>query len=495
MLQSIDMNDDGNNKRRDALQTVEALRKAGIQPYPARFDKKTPIGEVRGFEVDAPAETAGRIILLRTMGKLSFAHIQDFSGRMQIVVKEDTLGVDRYTWFLKTFSVGDFVGVRGKIFVTKVGEKSVLVESLEFLGKALAPIPEKWSGVKDQEIKYRQRYLDLIANPDTMKAFIFRSELIRELRQFYADHKFFEVETPTLLHSATGAVAKPYTTHNNALDIDLYLRISHELPLKTVIVGGFDRIFEIGKAFRNEGVDVSHLPEHTHLEHYASYWNYEDNIDFTEKMLKFIFEKLQISPRIKMEDGIQVDFSFPWPRLNFIELMEKETGIDVMKYEDAGKLRKAIKIKRFQFDGMDKMSLSGLVDNLYKKVVRPKLINPTFLYYYPINLQPLARRNDSNPKIVDQFQLVVNGWEIVKAYSELVDPVDQEQRFVEQAKSKELGEEEVMAIDHDYIQAMSYGMPPISGLGIGVDRLVALLLGKVNLRDVVFFPLLRPEIK
>src|SRR3989344_3895743 len=489
------MDRDNNKRKTDALKIVDDLRQSGVNPYPEKFDKRITVDGARRFELGTPIETAGRIVLLRAMGKLTFAHIQDFSGRMQIVVKEDILGKEYYKWFLKTFGVGDFIGIRGKIFVTKVGEKSVQVEHCDFLGKALEPMPEKWSGLKNQEVKYRQRYLDLIANPETMKVFLFRSELIRQLREFYGQNKFIEVETPTLMRSATGAVAKPYITRNNALGIDLHLRISHELPLKTLIIGGFDRIFEIGKAFRNEGVDVSHLPEHTHLEHYASYWNYEDNIDFTEKMLKLIFEKIQIYPRIKMEDGIQVDFSFPWPRLNFIELMEKETGIDVMKYEDAGKLRKAIKIKRFQFDGMDKMSLSGLVDNLYKKVVRPKLINPTFLYYYPINLQPLARRNDSNPKIVDQFQLVVNGWEIVKAYSELVDPVDQEQRFVEQAKSKELGEEEVMAIDHDYIQAMSYGMPPISGLGIGVDRLVALLLGKVNLRDVVFFPLLRPEIK
>ena len=469
------------------------MRQSGINPYPEKFDKQLSIAEVFALDVDESARTAGRIVLLRTMGRLTFAHIQDFSGRMQIAVREDVLGKEKYKWFLKAFSVGDFIGLGGKIFITKAGEKTIQAEDLVFLGKALSLMPEKWSGIKNQELRYRRRYLDMIASPETMKGFLFRSRLIREMREFYWENNFIEVETPTLMHSATGAVAKPYVTHNNALGIDLYLRISHELPLKTLIVGGFDRVFEIGKAFRNEGMDVSHLPEHTHLEHYAAYWNYEDNMDFIEKMFRHLFEKLGLSSNIKMEDGTMIDCSFPWPRLNFVELVKKETGIDIMEYDKAEELRAEIKKKEIQFEGMDAMSLSGLVDNLYKKVVRPKLVNPVFLYHYPTHLQPLARRNDGDAGIVDQLQLVINGWEIVKAYSELVDPVDQEQRFVEQARNKEMGEEETMEIDHDYIKAMSYGMPPISGLGMGIDRLVALLLGKSNLRDVVLFPLLRPD--
>lgn len=485
--------DEVNNKRESALKTVEWLRQSGVNPYPEKFEKKVSIGEAYKLDIDVVAETAGRIILMRTMGKLTFAHIQDFSGRMQVVVKDDVIGSEKYDWFLKAFTVGDFIGVKGKIFLTKTGEKSIQVEEFAFLGKALAMMPEKWSGVKNQELKYRQRYLDLIGNSDTMKGFLFRSKLIREMREFYWMNNFVEVETPTLMHGATGAVAKPYITHNNALDIDLCLRISHELPLKTLIVGGFDRIFEIGKAFRNEGIDVSHLPEHTHLEHYAAYWNYEDNMNFTEKMFRHFFEKLEIPTKITMEDGQEIDFSFPWPRLNFVELIKGDTGIDVMAFSDANELRTEIKNKQFNFEGIDEMSLSGLVDNLYKKVVRPKLINPTFLFNYPTYLQPLARRSDSDANLVDQFQLVVKGWEVVKAYSELVDPVDQEQRFVEQARNKELGEDETMEIDHEYIKTMSHGMPPISGLGMGIDRLVALFLGKMNLRDVVLFPLLRPE--
>jgi lysyl-tRNA synthetase class 2 len=487
-----------NNERShqsDAVSTINRLREAGINPYPERFEKDVSIGKALELDLEASVKTAGRIILERTMGKLTFAHIQDYSGKIQIVLKADTLGDEQYKLFIKNFRPGDFVGVSGKMFVTKVGEKSILVDNYTFLGKALLPLPEKWAGLQDQETKYRQRYLDLISNPETMKSFVFRSNLISKMREFYSLNGFLEVETPTLMHSATGAVARPYITHNNALDIDLFLRISHELPMKELIVGGFDKIFEIGKAFRNEGVDVSHLPEHTHLEHYVAYWNYEDNMDFIEKMFRFIFEKINIPLKFKMEDGTEVDFSFPWTRLNFIDLMKEKTGIDVMVYKDANELRNVIKAKGHQFEGMDAMSISGLVDNLYKKVVRPSLINPTILYYYPIDLQPLARRNDKDPKIVDQFQLVINGWEIVKAYSELVDPIDQEKRFIEQTESKERGEDEVMEIDSEYIEAMSYGMPPISGLGIGIDRLVALLLGKSNLRDVVFFPLLRPKDK
>lgn len=485
--------DNDNNKKEDALKIIEWLRQSGVNPYPEKFNKQISIGESFKLGLDTTAKTAGRIILLRAMGKLTFAHIQDFSGRMQVVAREDILGEERYKWLLKAFGVGDFIGVKGKIFFTKTGEKSIQVEDFVFLGKALSMMPEKWSGIKNQEVKYRQRYLDLISSPETMQGFLMRSKLIRELREFYWKNEFIEVETPTLMHSATGAVATPYVTRNNALGIDLYLRISHELPLKTLIVGGLDRVFEIGKAFRNEGIDVSHLPEHTHLEHYAAYWNYEDNINFIEEMFKYLLEKLKIPSKIKMEDGVEIDLSIPWPRLNFVELVKKETGINVMKYDSVDELRAEIKEKEFHFDGIDNMSLSGLVDNLYKKIVRPKLVNPTFLYNYPAHLQPLARRNDKDQEIVDQFQLVIKGWEIVKAYSELVDPIDQEQRFVEQAKNKELGEEETMEIDYEYIKTMSYGMPPISGVGIGIDRLVALFLGKMNLRDVVFFPLLRSE--
>jgi len=337
----------------------------------------------------------------------------------------------------------------------------------------------------------------LIMNEESKNRFQFRSDFIRAIREFYWKEKFMEVETPTFLHSATGATATPYKTHNNALDLDLVLRISHELPLKELIVGGMEKIFEIGKAFRNEGVDPSHLPEHTHLEHYCAYWNFEDNIKFTEQMFDHIFDTLKLERKLEVEnrDGKKqaVDFTTPWPRVNFIELLKKDTGIDVTKYSDAKELLKEIKKQKIEFEDMEDMSLAGLVDNLYKKVSRPKITGPVILFHYPKYLQPLARVNDNDENIVDQFQLVVNGWEIVKAYSELVDPIDQKERFDAQKTAKTKGEDEVMEGDDEFIIALEHGAPPISGWGMGIDRVVALLTDTHNLRDVILFPLLRPE--
>jgi lysyl-tRNA synthetase class 2 len=431
------------------------------------------------------------------MGKIAFCHILDDSGRGQVVLKSDEVTPERFKYFLKTFDVGDFIGVRGTIFVTHAGEPSVLATSYEFLGKSLRPLPEKWHGLKDQESLYRQRYLDLISNAGTKDRFVFRSRFIKALREFYWQQGFTEVETPTLMHSATGAAARPYTTHNNALDIDVVLRISLELPLKELVVGGFEKIFEIGKVFRNEGHDPSHLPEHTSLEHYAAYWNYEDNIAFTEQLFDYLFDTLEIPRKITIKDKLgesrQVDFTTPWPRVDFISMLNADSGLDIMSYASADDLRNDLRKKNIGIDGMDTMSLTTLIDNVYKKVSRPKLINPTILHHYPKILQPLARVSDSDDRMVDQFQLVVNGWEIIKAYSELVDPIDQRQRFVEQAAAKAAGDDEAMDVDEEYLTAMEYGMPPISGWGLGVDRLITLLTQQDNLRDVVLFPLLRPS--
>jgi lysyl-tRNA synthetase class 2 len=431
------------------------------------------------------------------MGKICFIHIQDEWGKIQAVLKEDEVTKEQYKFFVKSFDLGDFIGVEGEMIETKTGEISVLVKSFQFLGKAILPPPEKFHGLKNEELLYRQRYLDLMANPETMERFKFRSNLIKAVREFYWSKGFLEVETPTLLHSATGANAKPYVTHNNALDIDVYLRISHELPLKELIVGGFEKIFELGKAFRNEGTDPSHLPEHTHIEHYCAYWNFEDNMKFTEDMFDYLFTKLNLPMKLPIIDrdgkDQEVDFTTPWPRIDFVELIKKDSGIDIMKYDDADKLIKDIKKQKIDFDGMDQMSLGTLVDNLFKKVSRPKLLGPCFVYNYPKYVQPLARTNDQDEKMVDQFQLVINGWEILKAYSELVDPIDQAERFSEQASAKAKGDEDAMATDDEYITAMMHGMPPISGWGLGLDRLVTLLTHQTNLRDVVFFPLMRSE--
>ena len=484
-------------ERANRLAKLENFKAAGIHPYPSRFEKTMQVDEVRTKEEGEEVNTAGRIMLFRQMGSITFAHIQDFSGRMQVVFKKDLLGADLYKLITKNHDLGDYIGVNGSIFTTKTGEKSILVSDWKFLGKALLPPPGKFHGVKDREVLHRQRYMDLMGNADTRKRFEFRSNFIRGLREFYWQEGFHEVETATLMHKATGAAARPYHTHNNALDIDLVLRISHELPLKELIVGGFERVFEIGKAFRNEGHDPSHLPEHTHLEHYTAYWNFEDNIAFTERMFTHLFEKLDLPSVLSLKDREggerEVDWTTPWPRINYVELISADSGLDVMSYTCPDALRGDIKAKGIEFEGIDDMGLTSLVDNLYKKVSRPKIVQPTILFNYPKVLQPLARISDEDPRMVEQFQLVVNGWEVVKAYSELVDPVDQRERFVEQAAQRDAGDDEAMEVDEGYLVAMEHGMPPISGWGMGVDRVIALLTGQDNLRDVILFPLMRPE--
>lgn len=481
------------------LKRLEAIKSAGVNPYPEKFDKTHNLVDAKVAKERTKVKSAGRIMTRRTMGKIAFCHLQDWSGKCQIVFNINEIGEERFKWFADNFDIGDFIGVTGEVFVTKAGETSILVKEYEFLGKALLPLPDKFHGLKDTDTIYRQKYLDLLMNEESKKVFQFRSDFIRAIREFYWQENFSEVETPTFLHQATGATATPYKTHNNALDIDLFLRISHELPLKELIVGGMEKIFEIGKAFRNEGVDPSHLPEHTHLEHYCAYWNFEDNIKFTERMFDYIFDKLGLERKIEIEnrEGKKqlVDFTTPWPRVNFIEMLKKDTGLDIMEYDDAKKLLKDIKAKKIEFEDMDDMSLAGLVDNLYKKVSRPKLVGPVILYNYPKYLQPLARVNDDDGNIVDQFQMVVNGWEIVKAYSELVDPIDQKERFDGQKTAKAGGEAEVMEGDDEFITALEHGAPPISGWGMGIDRTVAILTGQNNLRDVVLFPLLRPKDK
>ncbi|MFH1610934.1 MAG: lysine--tRNA ligase [Patescibacteria group bacterium] len=481
------------------LKKLENIKKAGINPYPASFDKQNSVIEIQTLDNGTILKTAGRLMTIREMGKIIFCHLQDESGKAQVALKQDDLDKDQFKFFLKNIDMGDFIGIEGEIFTTQKGEKTLLVKEYTFLGKALLPLPEKWHGIKDEELRYRQRYLDLVSNRETMNRFNFRSNFIKYLREFYWQEGFKEVETQTLMHSPTGASAKPYITHNNGLDIDVFLRISLELPLKELIVGGYEKVFEIGKVFRNEGFDPSHLPEHLSLEHYSAYWDFEDNMKFTEKMFNFLSEKLDLDKKVNIlgKDGTnkEVDFTTPWQRKNFIEMVKEDSGIDIEKIKDVKELKKLIKEKNIEIEDIDILGYGSLVDALYKKLSRPKLVGPVFLYNYPVELQPLARRNDQDPAKVDQFQLVVNGWEIIKAYSELVDPLDQEQRFKEQAEVAMGGDEEAQVGDDDYITAMKYGMPPISGWGMGIERIITLLTNQTNLRDVVFFPLMRPKDK
>ena len=475
---------------------LEKIRSQGINPYPEKFAQTHAMMEAHGSAQGSQVKVAGRIMTFRDMGKITFAHLQDQSGRIQIVFQGDGLGKENYH-FLKLLDLGDYVGVEGEIITTQKGEISVLVKAFVLLSKSLRPMPEKWHGLKDKEIAYRQRYLDLMSNRETMERFQFRSNFIKALREFYWQNHFIELETPILGSSASGALAKPFTTHHHALDQNFYLRIAIETPQKEAIVGGFERTFEIGRVFRNEGIDPSHLQEFTMCEHYAAYWNYEDNMDFTEKMFHHLLDTTLGGKTVEIPDRegklLKIDFGKPWKRYSMRDLIEKDSGIDIDKHSDAESLSKAIKKKKIDIEDLSRLGRGNMIDQLYKKVSRPKLIQPTFLMQHPVDLSPLARRNDKNPDIVDRFQLVINGWEVVNAYSELVDPVDQAGRFEEQAAAKEAGDEEAHGKDDDFVTAMEHGMPPQSGWGMGIDRVIALLTQQTNLKDVVLFPLMRPE--
>lgn len=499
-------------ERGERLRKLAEIKEMGIEAYPERFDKKHSIEEILKYaeeeaniktveDITAALpktyQTAGRIVMSRTHGKLSFLHLLDDTGKMQLALMQDLLGKDTYKFFEKKVDLGDFIGVTGELFRTKHGEVTLLVTEFTFLGKALRPLPDKFHGLKDRETLYRQRYLDLISSQETKKRFEFRSNFIRALREFYWSKGFNEVETPILTTNASGALATPFKTYHNALDMEMYLRIAPETFLKECIIGGYEKVFEIGRIFRNEGIDPSHLQDFTMVEHYAAYWNYEDNMKFTEEMFTHLLMKLTGSMKVNLLDkeGIQheIDFTPPWPRVTFRDLLMKDVGIDLLEHQNVESLKKVILAKGIHIDGMDKLGLGNLIDHLYKKVSRPKMISPVFLVGHPLDLSPLARKNDVNPAIVDRFQLVVATWEVLNAYSELVDPIDQSERFDAQSSAKEAGDTEAHSKDDEYVDAMEYGMPPISGFGMGIDRMVTLLTQQENLRDTVLFPLMRPK--
>jgi lysyl-tRNA synthetase, class II len=493
----------------DRLRKMNELREMGINPYPARFEsthsvtEATALGEekLRDLEemkddVKTQVTIRGRMMTIRAHGKLTFANIKDISGTLQVCFMQDVLGKDTYK-ILRKFDMGDFIGVSGELFTTKHGQLTVLVNEFTFLGKTLRPMPEKWHGLQDKEAIYRQRYLDTLMNEDSMQRFVLRSKALTLFRHYFSDHGFLEMEFPVLQVKASGATARPFLTHHNALDLDVYLRIACELPQKKAIAGGFERTYEIARVFRNEGMDPSHLQEFTMLEFYGAYWNYEDNMKFSEDMLKHVikglFDTLKIE--IKDRDGnmVEVDFGPEWPRLDFGDLIKKDCGIDIYEFtDDAIGLRKKIKAEGIKFEDMDKMGYGNLCDYLYKKVSRPKLIQPCFVINHPASMKPLARRSDENPHFCETFQLLVNTWELINAYSEIVDPIDQKDRFINQAVAQAGGDDDAMEMDVDFLTAMEHGMPPISGNGIGIDRLMTLLTGQDNLKDLVFFPLMRP---
>ncbi|MFC1749430.1 lysine--tRNA ligase [Pseudomonadota bacterium] len=499
------------NEYEDRKNKLKDLRSSGVQPYPERYERTHFLAQARQEGVDSGVRDleaildkpkieihlAGRLMLVRPHGKLTFAKLKDHTGDLQICFMKDFVGEDAYKG-LKQIDIGDFLGVSGELFTTKHGELTLLVKQYVLLGKTLRPLPEKFHGLKDTEALYRYRYLDLLTNQDSFDRFMFRTKMIQAFRRYLDEHDFVEVETPILTSVPSGAAAKPFSTHHHALDIDLFLRIAPETYLKRAIVGGFDRVYEIGKCFRNEGMDPSHLQEFTMLEYYASYWNFEDNMDFTEKFLVSVIKELHGSTKITCKDrdgeDQQIDFASPWPRLKFVELIEKDCGINILDYYgDAKKLRAQIKSKKIQIEKMETLEYGNLCDALYKKVSRPKLIQPCFVIKHPVDTKPLARRSDEDKRIADSFQVLVNTWEIINAYSEITDPLDQRERLEKQQAARDAGDEEAMPMDEDYLYAMEHGMPPMSGWGLGVDRFIALLTSQENLKDTVLFPLLKPE--
>ena len=477
--------------RREKLKEIAKV----CNPYPEKYELTHSLKEASILPDETKdVKVAGRIVFMRKMGKMSFIKIRDIESDLQISIKIDLVGEEKYKFFKENFDLGDFIGAEGEIFTTHTGEKTLRANNFEFLGKALKPLPEKFHGLTDPELCYRHRYVDLIMNEETRKRFLIRIKFIKELRDYLNNLNYYEIETPILNNKASGAVARPFKAHHNALDLDVYLRIAPETYMKRAIIGGMTKVYEVARCFRNEGMDTTHLQDFTMVEAYQSYYNYEDNMKLIQDMIQTIIKNIFGTLEVQVGDRM-VDLSGDFKRVSFRELLIKYSDIDIKEYNTKEKLLAKIKEEKIELDSetpIENLGFGNLVDYLYKKVARPHMIEPVYLTEHPTSLSPLARSNDDNKEIVDRFQLVINGAEIVNGFSELVDPVEQEKRLIEQAKLKEAGDDEAMEMDHDYVEAMEYGMPPISGWGMGIDRLIQLLTNSDNIKDVVLFPLMRP---
>lgn len=481
--------------KKACLEKLKKIVSAGVDAYPAKANRTHTIGEaIFGFDKFSAEKKeiilAGRIRSWRAHGGSTFADIEDETGGIQIYFKKDVLGGNRYK-FLENFDVGDFIECSGTLFATQKSEKTLLVSDYKILAKSLLPLPDKWYGLEDKEIRFRKRYLDLIMNKEVRERFVRRNEIIKEFRKFLDKEGFLEVETPILQPLAGGAAAKPFKTHLNALDIDLYLRIAPEMYLKRLIVGGFEKIYEIGRCFRNEGMDRQHNPDFTMLEFYWAYKDYNDLIEFTQNLLSQIVKKIK-GGLVFAYQGKKIDFSLPWKRVKFIDAIKDASGIDILETKNINELRK--KIEKLGIKIKESPNYGKLVDELYKETVRKNTSSPIVFTDYPVELGPLAKSNAGDKRIVERFQVVVNGFELVNAYSELNDPIEQHRRLREQvAKHKAGDKESPKEVDEDYIEALEYGMPPVAGEGIGIDRFAALLTDAPSLREIILFPTMRPE--
>lgn len=478
------------------LQHLQALREKGINPYPNTAQRTHTIADVLAhFDEYAGPEKSytlvGRIRLLREMGKVTFAQIEDGTGRIQIYLRINDIGADKYQ-LIKLLDIGDFIQVTGFLFYTRTHEPTLHVQDIRILAKGLHPLPEKYHGLEDKDTRQRKRYLDLIANGDEVKqVFVTRSRMITTIRQFLDDHDFIEVETPILQPLYGGANARPFITHHNTLDRDLFLRIALELYLKRLIVGGFERVYEIGRNFRNEGIDRSHNPEFTMLEFYMAYADYNDTLKLVEELIAYTAQKLKDTLHI-IYQGIKLDLTLPWQRYSLLDVIEKYTGIDVRQFPDKDSLAAEMQAKGYEVD--PKFGYGRLVEELKSAIFRqrpPELLQPLFLVDYPLDVSPLTKQHREIPGLVERFQPFIAGIECGNAYTELNDPLDQRARFEDQARQRAQGDEETQPLDEDFLEALEVGMPPTSGVGLGVDRLVMLFTDQESIRDVILFPTMR----
>lgn len=487
-----------NDQMKVRREKMEALREAGIDPFGHRFVRTHNSAELHAEydentkeelqEKDLHATIAGRLMTKRGKGKVGFAHLQDREGQIQIYVRKDEVGEENYKIF-KQADLGDFLGVEGQIMKTDMGELSIKASKLTFLSKALRPLPEKFHGLTDTETRYRKRYLDLISNKESFNRFVTRSKIISEIRRYMDGRGYLEVETPVLNNEAGGAAARPFYTHHNSLNIDMALRIATELHLKRLIVGGMEKVYELGRVFRNEGMDMTHNPEFTTMESYEAYADFDDIMDLTEGIFQHVAHTV-LGKDIIEYDGKEINVGGKFARIHMVDAIKEQTGVDFwkdMSFEEAVALAKEHDIyveKHFT-------SVGHIINEFFEKYVEDTLVQPTFVFGHPKEISPLAKMNEEDPRFTDRFELFINGKEYANAFSELNDPIDQLERFEAQAKAKELGDDEATGVDYDYVEALEHGMPPTGGLGIGIDRLVMLFTGTTSIRDVLLFPTMK----
>lgn len=486
-----------NDQLRVRREKLNSLREKGLDPFGKRFERTNQTAELfttyndlskeELAEKEVKVTIAGRIMTKRGKGKAGFAHIQDLSGQIQIYVRKDAVGDESYEIF-NTADLGDIIGVSGTVFKTQVGELSIKAETFELLTKALRPLPDKFHGLKDIEQRYRQRYLDLIASPDSKKTFIARSKIIQSMRRYLDDNGYLEVETPMMHSIAGGASARPFVTHHNALDMTLYMRIAIELHLKRLIVGGLEKVYEIGRVFRNEGVSTRHNPEFTMIELYEAYADYKDIMELTENLIAHIAKEVLGTTQVTYGE-YEINLEPKWTRLHMVNAIKEHTGVDFWKEMSVEEARTLAKEHGVEIN--EHMQYGHIVNEFFEQKVEEKLIQPTFIYGHPVEISPLAKKNEEDPRFTDRFELFIVAREHANAFTELNDPIDQRERFEAQLQEREQGNDEAHVMDDDFVEALEYGMPPTGGLGIGIDRLVMLLTNSPSIRDVLLFPQMR----